>query len=266
MPVPRPSRAAVAAVAVLLLVLVRAGLGAQTTTDHPGQYDRADVERGSRLYAAQCAGCHGVNGDMVARVDLRRGQFTTAMSDDDLARLIGTGRPASGMPAFPTLAPAEVTGLVAFIRGGFDAAGTPVRVGDAARGASIFDGKGACATCHRADGRGAYTATDLSDIGAVRSPASLQRALTDPASFVIPANRRVRAVTRDGRAIDGRRLNEDTFTIQVLDTQARLVSLEKAALRSLEIVPGSAMPSYAGRLTPGELSDVIGYLLSLKAQ
>src|SRR5437868_8232492 len=78
--------------------------------DHPGQYDRADIEAGSRLYAAQCAPCHGVNGDMIAGVDLRRGQFKTVVSDEDLVRVLAMGRPAAGMPAFATFQPSEVTG------------------------------------------------------------------------------------------------------------------------------------------------------------
>jgi len=251
---------------VVAVVCAAIGLAAQGATDHPGQYDRADVERGSRLYAAQCAGCHGANGDLVARVDLKRGVFSTVASDDDLSSVLVTGRPASGMPAFGTLLPAEVTGLIAFIRSGFDASAVAVAVGDPARGAAVFSGTGACATCHRVSGRGAYTASDLSDIGAVRSPASIQRALTDPLSFIIPANRTVRAITRDGRTIQGRRMNEDTFTIQVIDDRGHLVSLEKPDLRTLEIIAGTTMPSYAGRLTPGELGDLIGYLLTLKAQ
>jgi putative heme-binding domain-containing protein len=201
---------------------------------------------------------------MVNGVDLRRGQFITVKSDDDLVRVLATGRPATGMPAFSTLQPAEVTGIVAFIRAGFDRNGVAVKVGDAARGRELYAGKGNCASCHRINGQGPYTASDLSDIGATRSPASLQRALTDPASFILPANRSIRAVTKDGRTITGRRLNEDTYTIQILDDRQRLLSLTKTDLRSLEVLDSTTMPSYASTLTPPEQADVIAYLLSLK--
>jgi putative heme-binding domain-containing protein len=252
---------AAGALAAAMAVRVSAQISSQ---DHPGQYDRADIEAGSRLYGAQCAGCHGANGDMVSGIDLRRGQFRSAVSDEDLARALATGRPASGMPAFATLQPREVTGIIAFIRAGFDAAGTAVKVGDPGRGRILFSGKGACATCHRVNGSGSYVAADLSDIGAVWSAGSLQRALLDPSGTLLPANRRVRAVTRDGRTINGRRLNEDTVTIQVIDDQARLVSLTKADLRTLEILPTSSMPSFATTFTTDEAADVIAYLLSLK--
>lgn len=239
---------------------------AQVATDQHGQFERVDIERGSRTYAAQCVGCHGVNGDLIARVDLRRGQFITAVSDTDLAQTLAVGRPAAGMPAFPALQASEVSGLVAFIRSGFDTTGANVAVGDATRGAAIFAGKGECGSCHRVNGQGPHRATDLSDIGALRSPASLQRALLDPASFTLPANRSVSAVTADGRTIRGRRLNEDTFTIQLIDAQDQLVSLDKTTLRSLELSADTSMPSVATSLTADEQSDLIAYLLSLRGQ
>ncbi len=246
-------------------VFAVAAVGAQNvTTDHPGQYDRTDIETGSRLYTAQCAGCHGATGDMVNGVDLRRGRFITARSDEDLVRVLANGRPASGMPSFATLPPTDVTGLIAFIRAGFDRDGVAVRVGDPARGQALFDGKGACATCHRVNGRGSHAASDLSDIGATRSPGSLQRALTNPSTFILPANRSVRAVLRDGRTIQGRRLNEDTYSIQILNDRQQLVSVSKADIKSLELPNTSAMPSVAMTMSATEVSDLVAYLLSLK--
>jgi quinoprotein glucose dehydrogenase len=170
------------------------------------------------------------------------------------------------MPSFAAFRPAEVTGIIAFIRAGFDANAPSVRIGDAARGQGVFTGKGACATCHRVNGAGPYTASDLSDIGAIRTAASLQRSLLEPTRYLLPANRTMVAVTRDGRTIRGRRLNEDTFTVQLMDEQQRLVSLSKADLRSLQALPTSSMPAYGSTLSSEELSDVIAYLLSLKGQ
>ena len=230
-----------------------------------GQYDGAQIGAGAILYG-QCVACHGPNGDQISNVDLRRGQFPTVVSDADLVRLLATGKPATGMPAFPMLRTDEVTALIAYLRSGFDAMGAAVKIGDPARGDALFSGKGGCATCHRVNGKGPYTATDLSEIGLIRKPTSLERALLDPVGSVIPANRSVRAVTRDGRTIRGRRLNEDYYTVQLIDEQSRLVSLVKADLRSFEVVQTSSMPSYATTLTADERADVIGYLLSLKGR
>ena len=90
--------------------------------------------------------------------------------------------------------------------------------------------------------------------------------LLDPTGSIIPGNRSVRATTRDGRTIRGRRLNEDAYTIQLIDEQAHLVSLMKTDLRSLDLIPTSSMPSYETTLTADERADVIAYLLSLKGR
>lgn len=257
----------------MALATLPIGAGAQTIVqDHPGQYNRADVENGSRLYAAQCAQCHGPTGDTVPGVDLRRGQFTSASSDEDLARAIVMGVPGAGMPPF-ALQPPELTGIIAFIRAGLDVAATAVRVGHPERGRELFEGKGGCAACHRVGGRGPRLAPDLSDIGAIRSPAALQRSVLDPNSAMLPINRPIRLVTRDGKIIEGRRLNEDTYTIQLMAAPPagsgatdgeRLVSIAKADLRDYDVATTSPMPAYRDRLDAGEISDLVAYLVSLK--
>ena len=230
--------------------------------DHPGQYTQQEIDIGARVYSTQCVTCHGPNGDQVSGIDLRRGQFRRATSDDTLSQVIRTGTPA-GMPPF-TLMPAELTGVMAFIRAGFDVTGEAVKVGDPARGKTVFDGKGACATCHRVRGRGPRVAPDLSDIGAARGPAALQRSLRDPSSAMVPINRPVRIVMRDGRSISGRRLNEDTYNVQIIDNQERLLSLSKSDIRNMEVSTVSSMPSYASTLTIDEQADLVAYLLSLR--
>jgi putative heme-binding domain-containing protein len=250
------------------LVGAAAALGAlagraagQQSADH--QYTSADIDAGSRLYANQCSLCHGPNGDGVNGVDLRRGIFRRSVSDDDIAGVIMNGISAAGMPGFK-FQPAELTAVLAFIRAGFDPSGTAVRVGDPARGRTVFTGKGGCAGCHRVNGVGPRSAPDLSDIGAVRTPAALQRSMVDPTSAMLPINRPVRVVTKDGRTIRGRRLNEDTYTVQLIDDQERLVSLDKANLREYEIGKSSPMPSAAKTLSADEIADLVAYLLTMK--
>jgi putative heme-binding domain-containing protein len=235
--------------------------GAQSVQDHA--YTAADVAAGSLLYAKQCQLCHGPNGDGVAGIDLRRGQFRRVTSDQDIAGVLASGIASGGMPSF-SFQPNEVNGIIAFIRAGFDPSGTPVRVGDRTRGQAVFENKGRCLTCHRVNGRGLRTAPDLSDIGAQRTPGALQRSLVDPTSAMLPINRPVRAVTKEGRTIRGRRLNEDTYTVQIIDDEERLVSLEKADLRDYEVGKTSPMPPASKILTPDEISDVLAYMLSLK--
>jgi putative heme-binding domain-containing protein len=260
----RPAHPFTLLLAILPLASSGAAAAAQRPAqDHPGQYSAIDIETGSRLYAGQCSLCHGATGDAVAGADLRRGQFRRSVSDEDIARVITMGLPEAGMPGFK-LQPSEIDGLIAFIRAGFDVGGTAVRVGHVGRGQAIYEGKGGCAACHRVNGSGPRVAPDLSDIGAIRTPAALQRSLVDPTSAMLPINRPVRAVTRDGRTIRGRRLNEDTFTVQLIDDQERLVSLVKADLREYELARVSPMPPVAGKLTADEQADLLAYLLSLK--
>src|SRR5947209_3142960 len=129
-------------------------LGAQ---EHAGQYSQADIDRGSRLYGPNCSPCHGSNGDLVPNVNLRTGRFRHAVSDEDLSRVIASGIPGTAMPPhkFDT---AEMTGIVAYLRSMVDARSAAVKVGDAARGRTLFEGKGACLNCHRAGDRGSRIA------------------------------------------------------------------------------------------------------------
>jgi putative heme-binding domain-containing protein len=236
--------------------------GAQLLTqDHPGQYSQEEIAAGSAVYGAQCNQCHGRDGDQISGVDLRRGLFRRSSTDEDLARVITGGTPA-GMPPFK-LAPADLAGVVAYIRAGFDTTAA-VRTGDAARGRAVFEGKGECGSCHRVAGRGPRLAPDLSDIGVARAPAALERSLRDPSSAMLPINRPVRVVMKNGRTVRGRRLNEDTYTVQLVNEEEHLQSIMKSDIRTIEVETKSPMPAYGGKLTPAEIADVVAYLMTLR--
>ena len=226
----RPRSLAVSVTLCSLLLIQSAG--AQELGDH--QYTSEAIQAGLRIYNRECALCHGPQGDLVSGIDLRRGQFRTASSDEDLRSVITQGRAQGQMPAF-NLREEELSGVIAFIRAGFDPEGVAVRIGDPARGKAIFEGKGGCAECHRVNGVGPRTAPDLSNIGSLRTASTLQLNLIDPAAALLPINRPVRIVTRNEEVITGRRLNEDTYTVQVIDSQERLRSLIKEDLVSYEI-------------------------------
>jgi putative heme-binding domain-containing protein len=253
--------------AILLLVLLDltvawTAVRAQVNQDH-GQYDAAVIEAGRRLYGQQCRACHGNTGDGVPAVDLKVGRFSTADNDEAIAKVITSGVAGKGMPGF-TFDAREVTSLVAFIRAGFDEASLSIKLGNPQRGRALFEGKGECAGCHRVNGKGPRLAPDLSDIGAIRTASSLQRSLLQPTESLLPINRPVRVVMKDGRTLKGRRLNEDTYSVQIIDAQERLLSLEKTDIKQLVVETTASMPSYQGRLTPDELADLLGYLASLR--
>jgi putative heme-binding domain-containing protein len=242
-----------------MLLLPHPLLG-QSLADH--QYATEAIQAGARVYATECALCHGANGDGVDGVDLRRGRFRTVRSDDDIRRVVTTGVGGSRMPSF-ALGAAQLDGIVAYIRAGFDPEGVAVRVGDAARGQAIFEGEGRCSGCHRVNGRGGRRlAPDLGEIGVLRTPAALQRTILDPSAALLPINRPVRAVTRSGETIRGRRLNEDTYTVQLIDSDGRLHSLLKEDLTEWEVSTTATMRPTS--LSAEQVADVIGYLLTLR--
>jgi len=231
----------------------------------PNEYTPTDIAYGSRIYDAQCTTCHGANGDGVGGVNLRSGTFRNAITDLDLSRVILNGIAGTGMQAFKFDA-AELAGIIAYLRNMNAVDRGSVKLGDPEHGRSLIEGKGACMRCHRIGAQGSRVAPDLSDVGATRSAGSLLRSLTDPTSQMMPINRPVRAVLRDGKVVNGRRLNEDTYTVQLMDDQERLVSLTKSDLREYTILTSSPMPSYKTTFTSDELSDVVAYLLSLKGR
>jgi cytochrome c oxidase cbb3-type subunit III len=248
----------------LMVLLVAAPISAQSfISDHPGQYTQEEITAGSRVYSAQCQFCHGRDGDQISGVDLRRGVFRQTLDDAGLARVIRTGTQA-GMPPF-NLSDADLTGIIAFMRAAFDGTAS-ILVGDAERGKELFDGKGACASCHRTGPAGPLTAPPLNDIGLARTPAALERSIREPTSAMMPINRPVRIVMLDGSAVSGRRLNEDTATVQLIDDKERLHSITKRDIRSMDVATVSPMPAYADRLTDEEISDLVGYLLTLRVR
>lgn len=134
----------------------------------------------------------------------------------------------------------------------------------ASRGQAIFEGKGNCLSCHRVADQGSYMGPDLSAIGSGRTPEELTKALLSSNAEVAPQNRLYRAVTRSGKAITGRILNQDVYTIQMLTSDAHLLTLKKSGLRSFDFIDTPPMPSYRDKLTAAEQADLIAYLASLQ--
>jgi cytochrome c oxidase cbb3-type subunit III len=246
------------------LALLWALSPAYAAEEHAGTYSEESITRGARIYYGTCVNCHGENGDSVPQVNLRSNRFRHAVTDDELTSVITGGIAGTGMPANTLEAP-DQGAIVAFIRNMDARLGEAASVGDPRRGKLIFDGKGGCQACHRVNGAGSRIAPDLSDIGLSRNAKFLLQKLQDPQALVMPVNRSVRAVTRDGRLVTGRRLNEDTWSVQLIDANENLVGLKKSDLKEYALLKGSSMPAFKSTLSDAEIADVAGYLLSLKA-
>ncbi len=225
----------------------------------------ADIEDGARVFQNTCANCHGPDGDQVAGIDLGRGQFRRALSDMELSQIIRSGIPGTAMPA-SNMSEEQAARVVAYLRSAASSKRSSSAAGDSARGRSVFDGKGACGTCHRVNAVGSRLGPDLSNIGQLRRAVDLERSLVDPNAEILGQSRFYRVVTNDGATITGRLLNLDTFTIQLLDSKEQLRSFLKSDLREHGFQEKSLMPAYRDRLTDQELADVVSYLVSLKGK
>lgn len=225
----------------------------------------ADIEDGGRVFQNTCANCHGPDGDNVAGIDLGRGQFRRALTDQDLAQIIRNGIPGTPMPA-TNFTEEQAAKVVAYLRATAASKRSASSAGDPSRGHLVFDGKGGCATCHRINGTGSRLGPDLSEIGQKRRAIELEQSLLEPDAEVLGTNRFYRVVLQDGTAVTGRLLNLDTFTVQLLDSKEQLRSFVKADLREHGFVEKSTMPSYKSTLTPPEIADLVSYLVSLKSK
>ncbi len=195
---------------------------------------------------------------MLARPRLPHAPDAQAMS-----QVIEYGIPGTEMPGH-WFTPLEISQVVAFVE---TLGRVPPRkvAGDPARGAALYAGKGACSNCHTVNGRGGALGPDLTGIGAIRSPSYLRESLLEPEAAVPEGFLQLELLTRDGRRIQGVRVNEDTFSIQIRDLAGNFHSFFRSELQKINKQPGkSPMPSYKSELTSSELDDLIAYLDSLR--
>jgi putative heme-binding domain-containing protein len=249
---------------LLALVLAWAATGEGAFAQGHG-YTPLDVENGGLLYQANCTGCHGPEGDGVPGIDLGRGTFRRATTDDEIVRIIIGGIPGTAMPP-SSFSDGQAGTIVAYLRSLVASPRGTAIPGDSTRGRAIVEGKGQCLTCHSVAGAGARTGPSLTEIGGQRRAIELQRSLVEPSAQIRSDSQTVRAVTRQGATITGRLLNQDTFSLQLLDSTERLVHVEKSALREFTILRESPMPSYKDRLSGQEQADVVTYLMTLRGK
>jgi putative heme-binding domain-containing protein len=226
-------------------------------------YSAADVQTGKQLYGVNCTNCHGPKGDFVAGVDLGHFKLRRASTDNEVVAIMLQGIRDTPMPP-ANLSDRQAHQIVAYLRSMSESKESGrASVAQLAHGKSLFETKG-CLSCHRVSDRGSRVGPDLTNIGAIRNRPEIEKSIVDPNAEVLAENRFVRIVTRDGVTITGRILNQDTFSVQLIDNKEKLVSLQKSDLREFQFLPASPMPSFRDKLTGEELSDLTSYLASLK--
>jgi cytochrome c oxidase cbb3-type subunit 3 len=235
-----------------------------------------EIARGQVLFAGHCASCHGADGEGNKGPTLAQPTVPRAQDDASLVKVIRQGIDGTEMPR-TRLDRDDVARVAAYVKS--LGSRPPERVpGDAKRGATLYATTGACGKCHTLRGSGSAFGPDLTDVGLRRSASYLRRAMVAPNAEVpqsfnafrsdisLPQNfLYVRAVTHDGRHIDGVRVNEDTFSIQIREAPGKVHSFFKSELTELHKDIGrSPMPSYRDALTTAEIDDLVAFMVTLR--
>jgi putative heme-binding domain-containing protein len=249
---------------LLLLSSVALAAGTEPKVKLPNSH--ADLLRGEKLFQVHCALCHGPKGEGSRGPMLAKAKLSRVTDDAALLKILEEGIRGTEMPGADALSDHERRQVAAYVRSLGKVALKPVP-GDAAHGAEIFRGKGSCLGCHSIRGEGGVAGPDLSAIGDSRSPAYLRESIVNPGAAVPEGYLLVTVVPNSGEPVTGVRMNEDSFSIQIRDSNGRAWSFWKKDLARVEKQRGkSPMPSYQGQLGDGELTDLVAYLAALKEQ
>jgi putative heme-binding domain-containing protein len=262
---------------VLLVMVAASSAAAQTKNPHAG--DAKIARLGEFEFRANCAFCHGLGARGGGRgPDLTRTPKKHGDSDGEVFNTINNGVPGTAMPPNGAtqqgvgMTDEEIWQVVTYIRSVEKKPGTVS--GDAKHGRELFYGNAACATCHMFDGKGGRLGPDLTGAGTARSTDYLVESVRNPsrrlAQGISEAMKEfsaeyetVEVVASDGTKYQGTLLNEDSFTIQFMDTRENVRSFDKASLKSWKKSRESLMPAYGEKELPGkDLQDLLAFLVS----
>jgi putative heme-binding domain-containing protein len=243
---------------ILLIAATAFGQDADIKNPHTTP---ADIAAGAKIFRSHCAECHGLNGEGGRGPDLRTGVFFHGSTDADLFGNITDGIAGTAMPGV-FFSRDQVWQAVAYVRSLSQTGASPPQ-GDPSHGAKLFREKG-CIGCHLLRGEGAFKGPDLSVIGSQRSAAHLRQAILEPDAKVLRDFWVAKITLENGQNYAGFLLNEGAYSVQLLDFQKGLTSLPTRDFRKFEIEKSSIMPSFKGKLTDNEVTDIVAYLWSLK--
>jgi len=239
---------------------------------------------GESQFRANCAFCHGLGARGGGRgPDLTRAQKHHGSSDSEMFRNIHDGIAGTAMPAATNggigvgMSDGEIWQVIAYLRS-VEKKASAGAAGNAAHGKELFYGKSGCSTCHMVNGKGGRLGPDVSSVGgsrsleylvdSMRNPSKrLAQGISEPLKDFSQEYETVTVVTADGTKLTGVVLNEDNFTLQMMDTREQLRLLQKDKLRSYVKSRESLMPAYDQKmLSDKDLQDLIAYLLAVGAQ
>ena len=266
------------------LVAFASAPGFARQVHNPLADNQSAAKAGEFEFRINCAFCHGLGARGGGRgPDLTRAHLLHGDSDADLFRNINQGIPGTAMPANGTngqgvgMTDEEIWQIIAYLRSIQIKA--PTRpIGKAEHGKQLFYGDARCSSCHMIDGNGGRLGPDLSSVATARTIDSLVESirrpsrrlawgLTEPTKEFAQEYETATVIASNGQQITGVTLNEDQFSIQIMDMTEHIHSFEKNALRSCKTSRRSLMPAYAPTmLSDQELQDIIAYLISAAAK
>lgn len=244
----------------LLLIGLSFIAGAWAQTKAPT--DAASLSAGITQFQIHCAFCHG-RGDDGFAANLVSPNLVHAPTDTALLSIIRNGILGTDMPPALGMTDEQMLQVAGYVRSLGRSA--PITVaGDAANGKTVYQGKG-CGGCHMVGGMGGKNGPDLSLIGAMRSPANLRTSVIEPNAVLAGGWTMVHITTKAGQQVNGIRLSEDNFRINVRDGRGKIQSIAKDQTTAItRDLTKSSMPSYQSRLSAKELEDLVAYLFSLR--
>lgn len=253
----------------LIAFALAAALDAQD--QNPFASDPKAAEAGKSHFRINCALCHGLGAHGRGRgPDLTRARKKHGNTDADMFRTIHDGVPGTDMPAAMgsigvEMKDQEIWQVITYLRS--VEVKTPPPTGNAERGKALFYGAANCSKCHMVEGKGGRLGPDLTAVGSSRSVESLVESVRNPSRQLAPGYQTATVVTADGRDARGFIMNEDSFSLQMMDTSERILLLEKDKLHSFKKSSVSLMPPYdATVLSDKDLDDIIAYLLTVSAK
>jgi len=251
---------------------------------NPLANDPKAVAAGESQFRANCAFCHGLGARGGGRgPDLTRAHKRHGKTDADLFRTINDGIPGTAMPQNGTtsqgvgMTDVEIWQVISYIRS-VEKKTSSLPSGDAARGDKLFHGAAGCSTCHMVQGKGGRLGPDLTYVAGARSLDALVESVRFPskrlATGLIESTKEfpqeyetVSVTTTDGKQFTGVTLNEDNFSVQMIDTQQQVHLFDKEKLKSFQKSRDSLMPAYDEKTLPQpDLDDLLAYLFQVSAK
>jgi cytochrome c oxidase cbb3-type subunit III len=256
-----PSLAA-ALCATALFVNAAPVLAQASPASKPDPTNAASLAEARKTFSATCAACHGLDGHGGERGPDIASRQVHENSDEQLMRTVRNGISETGMPNFAFLGDAKIEALVSYLRV-LQGSSAPLPMpGNPQSGEILFGGAAQCAQCHMARGAGGFIASDLSAFAAGSSPADIRRAIVNPAPDGRQYRGKVVVTFANGSFQEGVVRNEDNFSLQLQSLDGTFHLLQKAEISAVKPAEQPlAHADYGKTLTPGQLDDLVSYLM-----